>query len=204
MRRDRTCVKYGGSVLGKNATVRRVLVVGSSGAGKTTFARELADRLALPHVELDAIFHQPDWQELPREEFRAAVSVRIAEPGWVVDGNYSKVQDLVLARADSLVWLDYSRAVVMRRIVPRTVTRVVRRQELWNGNREPWRESVVDRPTTFGHRVVVDAPSRPPGTLRARRRRRRRTRISASSTWSRRDQPGDSSLPYATRSSDHT
>jgi adenylate kinase family enzyme len=119
--------------------VRRVLVVGSSGAGKTTFARELAACLSLAHVELDAIFHQPDWQELPREEFRAEVSQRIAEPGWVVDGNYSKVQDLVLARADSLVWLDYSRAVVMRRIVPRTVTRVVRRQELWNGNREPWR-----------------------------------------------------------------
>ena len=67
------------------------------------------------------------------------MSARIAEPGWVVDGNYSKVQDLVLARADTFVWLDYSRAVVMRRIVPRTVTRAVRHQELWNGNREPWR-----------------------------------------------------------------
>jgi adenylate kinase family enzyme len=118
--------------------MRRVSVVGSSGSGKTTFSRELARRLDAPHVELDAIFHQPGWQELPREDFRSAVRAHLGEPEWVVDGNYSQVQDLVLAHADSLVWLDYSRAVVMSRIVPRTVTRVARRQELWNGNREPF------------------------------------------------------------------
>ena len=118
--------------------MERVSVVGSSGAGKSTFARDLAQRLGVRHVELDAIFHLPNWEELPVEEFRAAVTAEVAKPAWVVDGNYSHVQDLVWERADTVIWLDLSRPLVMRRVIPRTVARVVRRTELWNGNREPW------------------------------------------------------------------
>jgi adenylate kinase family enzyme len=118
--------------------VRRVSVVGNSGSGKSTLAVALAARLGVPCVELDAIFHQPGWTELPPEEFRARAAAAAAGDAWVVDGNYSAVRDLVWARADTVVWLDLPRAVVMRRVVSRTVVRVVRRQELWNGNREPW------------------------------------------------------------------
>lgn len=114
----------------------RVAVIGNSGAGKTTFARELAARLAVPYVELDAIFHGPNWTELPPEEFRARVAAVVAGPAWVVDGNYSAVRPLVWARADTLVWLDLSRPLVTWRIVSRTVRRGIRRTELWNGNRE--------------------------------------------------------------------
>ena len=118
--------------------VQRVSVVGNSGSGKSTFARALAERLGVDHVELDAIVHQPDWRELPVDEFRRAVGDRIAAPGWVVDGNYSQVQDLVWNQVDTVVWLDFPRRVVMRRIVTRSVSRLVRQQELWNGNREHW------------------------------------------------------------------
>jgi adenylate kinase family enzyme len=118
--------------------MERVSVVGCSGVGKSTFARDLAQRLGVPHVELDAIFHLPDWEELPLDEFRAAVTSEVARPAWIVDGNYSQVQDLVWERADTVIWLDHSRPLVMRRVVPRTVGRVLRRTELWNGNREPW------------------------------------------------------------------
>lgn len=116
--------------------MRRVSVVGNSGSGKTTLARELADRLGVPYVELDAIFHQPGWQELPKDQFRARVGELVAQPGWVVDGNYSSVRDLVMGRADTVLWLDPPRRRVMRQIVWRTTRRAVLRRELWNGNRE--------------------------------------------------------------------
>ena len=112
--------------------------MGCSGSGKTTLARSLASTLGLPHIELDAIFHQPGWTPLHEDAFRARVGQAVDAPGWVVDGNYSVVQDLVWQRADTVVWFDLSFAVVMARIVRRTLLRVVTRQELWNGNKEPW------------------------------------------------------------------
>jgi len=118
--------------------VNRVSVVGNSGAGKTTFAAALAERLGAPHLELDALFHQPDWRELPSEDFRARVAAFVAAERWVVDGNYSVVRDLVWGRADTVVWLDPPRWLVMRRIIRRTLRRVVLGTELWNGNRERW------------------------------------------------------------------
>lgn len=119
--------------------MRRVSVAGTSGSGKSTLARELAGVLNVPCLELDSVFHQPGWAPLPREEFRERVASFVAGDGWVVDGNYSKVRDLVWAKADTVVWLDLPRYLVMRRLIARTVRRVVTRQVLWNGNRESWR-----------------------------------------------------------------
>jgi adenylate kinase family enzyme len=118
--------------------VRRISVVGNSGSGKSTLAAQLAAALAIPHLELDGVFHQAGWQPLPQPDFRAAVAAFAAGDAWVIDGNYSAVQDLVWARADTVVWLDPSRSRVMRQLVPRTLLRLVRRTELWNGNREAW------------------------------------------------------------------
>ncbi len=118
--------------------MRRVSVVGNSGSGKTTLAAELARRMGAPHLELDSVFHQPGWVPLPRAEFRDRVSGFIAAPAWVVDGNYSAVQDLVWGRADTVVWLDLPRWRVMRQVAWRTARRLISRAELWNGNREPW------------------------------------------------------------------
>src|SRR5215475_11726512 len=85
--------------------VQRVSVVGVSGSGKSTLGRELAGRLAVPFVELDAIFHQPGWTPLPEDEFRRRVAEIAAGDGWVIDGNYSAVQPLVWERADTVVWV---------------------------------------------------------------------------------------------------
>jgi adenylate kinase family enzyme len=119
--------------------VRRVSVVGNSGSGKSTLARTLAARLGVPYIELDAIYHQPGWQPLPLAEFRNRVEEVTAASGWVVDGSYSAVRDLVWRRADTVIWLDLPRRTVMRQIVWRTLRRVTLRMELWNGNRERWR-----------------------------------------------------------------
>jgi len=119
--------------------VRRVSVVGSSGAGKSTFASSLALTLGASWLELDSVYHQADWAPLPAGEYRARVTAVAAGERWVIDGNYSTVRDIVWARADTVVWLDLPRRTVMRRIIGRTLRRVAGRVELWNGNRERWR-----------------------------------------------------------------
>ena len=118
---------------------RRINVVGTSGNGKTTFSRALAKRLGLPHVELDALNHGPNWTEASDEEFRRAVEAATDRDGWVVDGNYGrKIGDVVLRQADTVVWLDQPLPLVLWRLWRRTIWRIVRREELWSGNRESW------------------------------------------------------------------
>ena len=130
----------------RSAIVRRVSVVGTSGSGKSTLARGLAEILGVPHLELDAVHHQPGWAPLPTDEFRRIVAARAAAGGWVIDGNYGRVRDLVWARADTVVWLDLPKRTVMRQVVWRTLRRVALRRELWNGNRERWRNFLTWNP----------------------------------------------------------
>jgi adenylate kinase family enzyme len=130
----------------RSAIVRRVSVVGTSGSGKSRLARELAVILGVPHLELDAVHNQPGWAPLPTDEFRRIVAAHTAAGGWVIDGNYSRVRDLVWARADTVVWLDLPKPTVMRQVVWRTLRRVALRRELWNGNRERWRNFLTWNP----------------------------------------------------------
>jgi adenylate kinase family enzyme len=118
--------------------VQRISVVGNSGSGKTTLARRIAAAIGIPHLELDAVFHQPGWQPLETGEFRRIVSDFTVGQAWVVDGNYSAVRDIVWDRADTVIWLDPPRRRVMRQLLARTLRRMATRAELWNGNREPW------------------------------------------------------------------
>jgi adenylate kinase family enzyme len=122
---------------------RRVAVIGTSGAGKTTIARQLADRLDVRHIELDALFWLPDWQEPDRAAFRATVVGLLDEPGgWVLDGNYSTIRDAVLERADTVLWLDLPMRTCVWRVTHRAVSRARSRELLWGTNREPWRNVV--------------------------------------------------------------
>ena len=126
---------------------RRIAVRGATGSGKSTFARELARRLDLPYVELDALHHGPGWREAAAEELRAKVEAALDdERGWVVDGNYdSKLGTLVRDRAQLIVWLDLPLRITFPRLLRRTVRRARSREELWNGNRETWRGSFLSR-----------------------------------------------------------
>jgi adenylate kinase family enzyme len=120
--------------------MQRVSIVGTSGSGKSTLGKALARRIGGEFLELDSVFHQPGWVPLPDEEFRRRVGEAVAGERWVIDGNYSsKVRDLIWGRADTVVWLDLPKRIVMRRIIWRSFRRAAWRVELWNGNREHWR-----------------------------------------------------------------
>ncbi len=117
-------------------TLKRIVVVGTSGAGKTTFAGELANLMDVRHVELDTYQHGPDWTETPDDIFRQKISDALTTQNWVVDGNYSVARDIIWARATTIVWLDYPFNVTFWRLFRRTMGRAIMRTELWNGNRE--------------------------------------------------------------------
>ncbi len=129
--------------------MKRISVVGQTGSGKTTLARRLAGTLGVKHIELDAVHWQAGWQALPTDEFRRRVDAALDSDAWVTDGNYSAVQDLVLARADTLVWLDYPLLAVFKQLTPRTFRRVFLREELYNGNKERFWEQFLSRDSLF-------------------------------------------------------
>lgn len=123
---------------------RRVLVGGGSGSGKTTLARRIAAVLGEPHTEIDALHHGAGWVKRPT--FEADVDAFTAGPGWVTEWQYTSVRPLLAERADLVVWFDLPRAQVMRQVTARTLRRWVRREELWNGNREPGPWTSLTRP----------------------------------------------------------
>lgn len=129
---------------------RRINVVGTSGNGKSTVGRALAERLGVPYVELDALVHGPNWTETSNEDLCAAVEPTLALDGWVVDGNYRrKLGDVLLRSADTVVWLDLPLPVALWRLARRTWRRLRRREELWNGNQESWSGAFVGRESLF-------------------------------------------------------
>ncbi|HEY3232557.1 MAG TPA: EutP/PduV family microcompartment system protein [Roseiflexaceae bacterium] len=115
---------------------RRIAIVGVSGSGKTTLARQLSQHLSLPHVELDALHWDPGWVPTPAEVFRQRARQALQGASWVVDGNHPEVRDIIWSRADTVIWLDYGLALVMWRLMLRTLRRAATREVLWNGNRE--------------------------------------------------------------------
>jgi adenylate kinase family enzyme len=120
----------------------RIVVIGTSGAGKTTMAKRIASMLDLPCIELDRLHWEPNWVALTvtnPDEFVRRVSAAISADAWVTDGNYGVVRDLIWRRATHLVWLDYSRPVIMYRVVKRSIARAFDQEELWAGNKEDWR-----------------------------------------------------------------
>jgi adenylate kinase family enzyme len=129
--------------------MQRISVIGTSGPGKTTLARALSQRLRISHIELDALHWEANWTPAPADVFRSRVTTAIAADAWTMCGNYGSIRDMVLARADTIIWLDYSLSRVLLQTIRRTFHRCWHRQLLWAGNRESFylqlctRESMI-------------------------------------------------------------
>jgi adenylate kinase family enzyme len=117
--------------------VNRILVVGTTGSGKTTVASTLASYLGAPHVELDALHWEPGWVEAVTEEFRDRALAAASGDRWVLCGNYwTKLGDVLWARADTVVWLDLPLPILLWRLIRRTISRSLRKTQLWGSNQE--------------------------------------------------------------------
>jgi len=125
----------------------RINVIGTSGSGKSTFAKALADKLAVPYVEMDALYWKPNWGESSDAELFAKLEQALARPAWVLDGNYKRSQPIMWLNVETIIWVDYSFARTLFQAVKRAVQRLRSGKEIWagTGNREPFRKSFLSR-----------------------------------------------------------
>ncbi|KAA0021294.1 AAA family ATPase [Antrihabitans cavernicola] len=136
---------------------RRIAIGGVTGVGKTTMARRIAAILELPFTELDSLYHGPDWTA--RSSFESDVDAITSGSSWVTEWQYRVVRPMILTRADTLVWLDLPTSVSLARLARRTLIRRVRRQEIWNGNKEPKLRTIFTDPDhilRWGYRTRND------------------------------------------------
>ena len=121
--------------------VKRVCIIGTSGVGKTTLGKSVAERLCLPFVDSDSFYWQAGWQPASHDVLQERVLAATSGEEWVFDGNYLSLRQSVWQRADTIVWLDFSLPVVLGRVCWRNTRRTIGREQLWNGNRMNWRRA---------------------------------------------------------------
>jgi len=123
----------------------RVVVVGTSCSGKSTFARDVARLAGCPRIELDELHWGPGWQPKPHAQFRQLVGQASAADAWVADGNYGAVRDVLWPKASAIIWLNYSFPRVLWQALKRTLHRCITREPFWHGNRESLRRSFLSK-----------------------------------------------------------
>lgn len=138
----------------------RYVIVGTSGAGKSTFAAALAQATNCPHIELDALYWGPEWKAVPHEQFEARVRSAAEGDRWVADGNYTAVRELLWGRATHIVWLNYGRPTVFSRVLWRTVSRGLLRTRLAHGNCESLHMAFFSRESVLWWSVSTFARNR--------------------------------------------
>ena len=128
---------------------QRINIVGTTNSGKTTLARRLSEVLRIPHVEMDALYWEPNWMPAPADILAQRVAEATTPDRWILDGNYGVVRDLIWTKATGIVWLDYPFPVIFLRLFSRTVRRAFFKEELWNGNRERFLTQFMSRDSLF-------------------------------------------------------
>lgn len=125
--------------------MKRVVVIGSSCSGKSTFSQHLSRTTALEYIELDQLHWLPNWVERPDQEFRELVTKATSSNAWIVDGNYSVTRDIVWPRATTIIWLNHSFSLVLYRSISRSIIRSATKKQLFAGNVESFRQTFFSR-----------------------------------------------------------
>ncbi len=131
------------NIINKNS---KIFIVGTSGSGKSTLARTLSEKIGIPDIELDALFWKANWTQSEPEEFRQKINNTLSKSnGFVIHGNYNKVRDLTWGNSNIVIWLDYSRSIVMWRVLKRSVLRIFNSESLWAGNKESLKKNFFSK-----------------------------------------------------------
>ncbi len=125
--------------------MRRINIIGATGAGKTTLARLLSQKMNIVFIDLDDIRHLPGWVERSNEDFLKIVSEKIKNDSWIVAGNYSFARERVWALADTVIWLDYSAPRNFWQLLYRSIKRIITKEPVCNGNIETWGQTFFSR-----------------------------------------------------------
>ncbi len=127
--------------------LRRINIVGTSGSGKTTVARQLAKILGHPLIEMDRLYWGADWQPVDDDQFFENLERQTSGEQWIVDGNYSRAELIKWRNVTAIIWLDYSYMRTVSQALRRAVSRSVSQQEIWldTGNRESLRRTFFSK-----------------------------------------------------------
>lgn len=127
--------------------MKKINVIGTSGSGKTTFSRRLANTLEYPYIEMDKLFWGPNWYWPTDEEFFQKIRVALEAESWVLDGNYNRTLEIKWRNVDTVIWLDYSFSRTLFQAVKRALTRSLTKEEIWEGtgNRESFKKSFMSK-----------------------------------------------------------
>ena len=102
--------------------MQRILIIGSGGAGKSTLARQMGEKLSLPVVHLDKLFWKPGWVEESQEAFDEKLALELAKPQWIMDGNFNRTIPARMARCDTVIYLDFDRVTCLLGVLKRVIT----------------------------------------------------------------------------------
>ncbi len=116
--------------------VKKIVIVGTSGSGKTCLGKKLSQISGLPQTDLDEIFWLPGWIESDRRELEQKISEKVNSDEWIISGNYNRVSDVIWQKANMMIWLDYPLLKIFWRCLKRSFRRIVTREICCNGNYE--------------------------------------------------------------------
>ena len=122
--------------------MKRVLVIGTSGSGKSHLAQRLSVNLGLPFFASDPFYWDPGWKPVPAGRVREQIADVVRREAWTLDGNFDDERDLVWRQADCIIWLDYPLATVLRQVILRNLRWLLTRQTVWSGNRMSLRRAL--------------------------------------------------------------
>ncbi len=127
--------------------MKRINVIGTTGSGKSTFSSSLAKALDYPYIQMDELFWKPNWQESTDDEFIPQIKQAVSGDLWILDGNYSRTNDIKWKYADTIIWIDYSYSRTLLQLFKRTISRALSKKELWphTGNKETIGRSFFSR-----------------------------------------------------------